>query len=468
MWQDVRAHAARLPDALAVADPDTALSWQELISSVETRASQLAADPAVAASIVALHRQSDVRWVVDYLALRMLDRCVLALPAAQPATSADSSAAAAGAGGIVRDGTSRALDGSGTDPLPAGTQLIHTTSGTTGKARGVPRSAENIRDEAEAVASALRLGPGAGILCATPVSHSFASGLLMAALLTGAPTLLMPGFSPTALTALARRYAPAILAGTPYVFHSLTDARRPGRLTLPGLRTPLCGGAPLHEAWARQFQAATGAAICQEYGLSEGGIATVNLDASRTRPTSVGRPIRGVRIAVVDDTGRALPAGSPGRVVIDRPAQPRQYLGPDGRLDPIPVAGPAVDGPIDTGDLGYLDDVGRLYLTGRLKSLINVAGAKVDAGQLEGHLVMHPEVADAVVVGLADPYRGESVAAMVEVRPGTVTTAELVEFLRGHVAGYAQPRRWSLTEQIPRTASGKPDRHRIKRILEGL
>jgi long-chain acyl-CoA synthetase len=470
MWKQIRAHATRRPHDLAVADSTGSVSWQELVGAVERRAADLADGAAMRGPVAGLHRANDVGWVVDFLALRVLGRCVLPLPAALPDGPADRAAAAVGASCVVRAHQVTLLDAAPTAEnldLLAASALIHSTSGTTGLARGVPRSEENLFNEADAVAEALDLDPRTPVLCATPVSHSFASGLLLGAFASGAPTILQQSFDPSALLALAREHRPAVVAGTPYVFLALVGSRRSHREELASLRMPVCGGAPLHETWALSFLAATGVPICQEYGLSEGGIATVNLAAAEAAPTSVGLPIRDVEITVVDASGENVPAGTAGRIIIDRPHQPRFYLDEGDAPVPIPTSNGSVPG-IDTGDLGYLDEAGRLHLAGRSKAHINVGGVKVHAATIERHLIDHPLVVDAVIVGIEDPFRGESVAAMVQVADEKVRTADLVEHLRQHVAPYALPRRWLLRPRLPRTPTGKPDRSRVKFELEGL
>lgn len=185
------------------------------------------------------------------------------------------------------------------------------------------------------------------------------------------------------------------------------------------------------------------------------------------RPGSVGRPLPNVGIAVVDDMDLPLSPGVPGRVVIDRPDNAVAYLDGRGRRRPVPVVRPGspVAG-IHTGDLGRLDQDGLLYITGRTKAMINVGGAKVSPEELERHLLAHPAVRDAVVVGVSDEVRGEAVGALVETAGPTPTIAELAEHLRERVSEYALPRRWRLGPRIPRTGSGKPDRHLARTVLE--
>ncbi|WP_330241365.1 class I adenylate-forming enzyme family protein [Streptomyces sp. NBC_00525] len=465
-------HAAERPHALALADPEHTLTWSQLVDRVAERARELAPAPGVRPGIAALHRPGDCRWVIDFLALRSCGHPVLPLPEAMPAATAEALARDMGATLLVSANGAGRLPGpepaeADTDPIA----LVHLTSGTTGTAKGVLRSAANIEDEAAAVAQALGLGPEHPVLTGTPVSHSFASGLLTAALRAGAPTLLTPRYDPAGMVRMAHEHRPGTMCGTPYVFRAVARAKEVRRSGLPGLRHPLSGGAPLHPSWAEAWQQVTGVPICQEYGLSEGGIATMNLAARPDTVGSVGLPVPGVTVRVLGPDGSPLGAGQAGRVVIDRPATPAHYLTGGGGRAPVPTA-PALpgDGPgasfVETGDLGSLDEHGRLRLTGRTKVLINVAGAKVSPFDVEHHLLNSPSVKDAVVAGVPDPDRGEMVAALVHADPGT-TTSELAKHLRERLSSFAVPRRWVFTSDIPRTASGKPDRARVLAILEG-
>ncbi|MEU9330925.1 fatty acid--CoA ligase family protein [Streptomyces canus] len=467
MWDHVREHASRRPTALALADPERTMSWAQLERAVRDRTAALPERPKGRVPLFALHRQADARWVVDFLALRVRGYAVLALPESMPVAAATALADDLGAASVLRGGVGDVRIPGHSSGDTGDTALVHLTSGTTGTARGVPRGDANLRDEAAAVAEALGLDAAHAVLMGTPVAHSFASGLLLGALTAGAPSVLLPRYDPAAMARLALRHRPGTIAGTPYVLRALAGTEQVRQAGLPGLRFPLCGGAPLHSSWARAWLEATGVGICQEYGLSEGGIATVNLDRAAEFPESVGTPIPRVAVHVVDGNGRPVAPGVVGRVLVDRPANPTEYLTSGGLRVPIPTGGGALVRGIDTGDLGYVDELDLLHLAGREKLLINVGGAKVSPVEVERRLLDHPAVSEAVVVGVADPYRGETVAALIETAPGATTVRDLSDYLRTHLSGFAIPRRWELTDAVPRTSAGKPDRAQIRHLLEG-
>lgn len=461
-WAAIHAHSRTRGSRIAIADQAESLTWNELVDAATRRGRELAEAIRTLGPLVALHRPSRLPWVVDLLALWQCGAVVASLPDAIPDTAARTVTAGLGARALVpTDGRLIAVPvETRTEALDAA--LIHLTSGTSGTAKGVVRGADNLEDEARAVAAAIALRPDETVLLATPASHSFAGGLLLAALHAGATVVLCAGFDPLALLALARRHNPAVLAATPYLFRVL--AGRAERMPIPGLRLPICGGSPLQESWAQQWLDAFGIPIAQEYGLSEGGIATLNDSHRLSRPTSVGHPIPGVSIAVVDATGHPQPPNINGRIIIHRPHQPVSYIEGPGRFKPIPTLALACNSMLDTGDTGHLDEEGLLHLTGRTKAMINVAGVKVDPTHVESHLAAHPRVDEAVVIAISDPFRGEAPAALIEsLDPPSI--AELAAYLRERVTQPAVPRRWFFTDSLPRSPTGKPDRIRAHELI---
>lgn len=460
-------HAGARGGALAVADPGGELTWRELAAAVRDRAAALPTARDVTVPVAVLHRRGDVRWLVDFLALRHNGLTVVCFPGAIPAASVERQAAGYAATVLVTD------DGCAVHPREARgepwwrrTTLVHLTSGTTGTASGVPRGEENLLHEAGSVAEGLELTPGTPLLCGTPTAHSFAGGLFLAALVTGAPTLVLPAFDVAEAAELAARHRPHVLCGTPYVFRALLRTARSRQDVLSDIRIPLTGGAPLHAELADVWGEVTGVPLVQEYGLSEGGIATANLSHAAERPTAVGRPLPGVEVVVVRGDGTPVPAGTEGHVCVRRKDCPAHYLTPDGDLLPIGGRVPGEDGTVDTGDLGRLDEDGLLHLTGRVKSLINVAGTKVSPRSVESALMEHPGVHDAVVVGVPDDQHGERVAAVVEADPAEVTPASLGAHMRQRVSAPLVPRLWHVLPRLPRTASGKPNVRKIRSTID--
>ena len=271
----------------------------------------------------------------------------------------------------------------------------------------------------------------------------------------------MDRLSPATLLDLARREAATILAGVPYVFQTLT-ALTPSGDAQPPFRLGVSGGAHLRPDTAHRFRERFGAPLVQEYGLSEAGIISLNL-THPDRTESTGTPIPNVALCIVDpaDPSRELPAGFTGEVLIrrafppttylDHPAESRQTFTPHG---------------VRTGDLGCVDAEGCLTLTGRIKSMINVAGAKVAPREVEDALLGHPAVAEAIVFGTPSPELGEAVAAVVVLREGAVATEPaLIAHCRERLSAYKVPATVHIVPDLPRTPSGKPDLPRIRSVF---
>jgi long-chain acyl-CoA synthetase len=312
-----------------------------------------------------------------------------------------------------------------------------------------------VREEARNVAEALAVASGDAVLCATPVYHSFAFGLLTASLHSGTPCLLMDRLAPATLLDLAERENATIIAGVPYVFQTLTALRTDRRPA--SLRLGVSGGAPLPRQTGDAFRERFGAPLVQEYGLSEAGIVTLNLDGP---PESAGTPIPNVALRIVDpDKPRCeLPPGVEGEVIVQRAFPPTAYDGDaeEGREVFTP------DG-VRTGDLGRLDEDGRLTLTGRIKLMINVAGAKVAPREVEDVLLAHEGVYEAVVFGIAAEQGSEAVAAVVVLKAvAGCTAAELRAYCRQRLSAFKVPASIEIASDLPRTESGKPDLLRIR------
>jgi long-chain acyl-CoA synthetase len=475
----VRRNAALYPRRLAVAGPHERLTWAQLQVRSSAIAAALAAQDLAPGDRVCLHLPSAPAWVAAFLALRRLGltavstgdrarptelrgllsqfRVALLLHDAASSTTVTPVCSGAGVPVLNIDSAEAGLAAQADHP---GT-LIHLTSGSSGTPKGVLRTEADLLEEARNVTRALDLRANDRVLCATPVYHSFASGLLLACLWSATPCLLMDRLSPATLLDLARREAATIVAGVPYVFRTLT-ALAPSNAALPPFRLGISGGAHLQPETALRFRERFAAPLVQEYGLSEAGIVSFNL----TRPehtASAGRPVPNVELRIVDpaDASRELPQGVNGEVLVRRSFPPTGYLG-----HPAESAATFTPYGVRTGDLGYVDAEGYLTLTGRIKSLINVAGAKVAQREVEDALLAHTAVAEAVVFGAPSAELGEAVAAVVIPREGALADeASLIGHCREHLSAYKVPASIHIVTGLPRTASGKPDVPLIRHLL---
>jgi O-succinylbenzoic acid--CoA ligase len=208
---------------------------------------------------------------------------------------------------------------------------------------------------------------------------------------------------------------------------------------------------------------ASGAPLALTYGLTEAAsqVATMPPAGVRAKPGSVGKPLMFTRLRIMGEDGRERPAGEPGEVVVSGPSVMAGYLG-----ERAGTATALREGELYTGDIGYLDTDGDLWLLQRRADLIISGGENVYPAEVEAALRRCPGVVDACVVGLPDEEWGQLAAAVVVLEPGVaLTTEDLEDHCRRELAGYKRPRRLQLAAELPLTASGKPAREEVRRLL---
>ncbi|NEB02775.1 FadD3 family acyl-CoA ligase [Streptomyces sp. SID13726] len=316
------------------------------------------------------------------------------------------------------------------------------TSGTTGRPKGVLMShAQNLRLFSEWCDLA-DLREGDRYLIVNPFFHMFGwKAGLIASLIRGATILPVPVFDADVVLDLVEREKVTMLPGPPTLYHSLLEAH--GRRDLSSLRAAVTGSADIPVELIRRIREELPfRSIMTGYGLTEAGTVTASRpgDSFEDIATTVGTPCDGVEISLADD-GEVLVGGYSVMLgYLDDPAATAGAIGPDGRLH--------------TGDLGTLDDQGRLRIVGRKKDMFIVGGFNAYPAEIEGFLLEHPAVARAAVVGVPDDRLGQVGKAYV-VRRAPVTEAELLAWSRKRMAGFKVPRAVEFREELPLTATGK-------------
>jgi long-chain acyl-CoA synthetase len=335
-----------------------------------------------------------------------------------------------------------------TDPA-----VILFTSGTSGRAKGAILTHGSIRAAAAAAAGALALTPEDVVLGAAPFSHVLGQSTgLVATLSAGASVAIVERFEAEATLRFMNATGTTILLGVPTMCIALGEAAR-SAAELPPVRIAHVGGAPVPVEVARDFERVFGGEVYEGYGLTEmSGIATTYVAGQARKPGSVGMPLGGTEMRIVALDGSALPANEPGEV---------QFRGPSvvpGYWDDEEATAEALseDGWLSTGDIGYVDDDGYLFLVDRKKDVIIRGGYNVYPREVEEVLYAHPAVLEAAVVGVPHPTLGEEVAALVVARPGSAPDPDALRaYTRERVAAYKYPRHVLLVESLPKGASGK-------------
>ena len=381
---------------------------------------------------------------------------------------------------VVISDRSRSTDGEGeregeialdaleqSDPLPIVARddddlaaLLY-TGGTTGRAKGVMLSHANLYFSGQAVQRASHVAGIARSLMTLPLSHSY--GMLVTISAMHSPerpvTALLRWFDPAAFLELIERERLETSAVVPSMIHLLL-AQPLERYDLSSLVYLGCGAAPLAPKAAEEIERRIPSmTIRQGYGLTETAALISTNPAGHEKPGSVGLPIPGAEVRIVDDQDLALPVGEAGEICCRSPAVMRGYWGA-----PEATAEAVRDGWLHTGDIGYLDDEGYLFIVDRKKDLIIRGGFNVYPRDVEDALLEHPGVSAAGVVGRPDERHGEEVVAFVSLNaPGDgISSDELVAWARERIGGYKYPREVHIVDSVPLTPVGKLDRKALR------
>ena len=342
------------------------------------------------------------------------------------------------------------------DAPPDSLAMLLYTSGTTGAAKGVCITHESLGAHTRAlVQDTLRLTDKDRILGTLPLTHSYGIRMtLLVPFFAGASTVFVPKFSPSRTLELCTTHRITWLPGVPTMFVAWANERT--QPTPPCLRWCMSAGAPLVEDVRLRAEERLGAPVRQGYGLTEATFTTINAPPDGPVPGSSGKPVAGVELRIADDFGEELPRGVHGEVLI------RGQNVMAGYLDETLATAHVMRGDwLHTGDIGFVDDEGRLTIADRTKDLILRGGASIYPSEIENVLAHHPAVHDVAVVGQPDDYYGEEIVAVI-VRSADVTAQELDEWAREQLAPYKVPRLFAFVEALPQGASGKTLKRRLR------
>jgi len=338
--------------------------------------------------------------------------------------------------------------------MPDDTAVILYTAGVSGRPKGAELSHFNMFYNAAITADRLcSLTRSDVSLAALPFFHAFGQTCVMNATLYAGGTLsMLPRFGPDKALQLIERDRVTVLLGVPTMYWYLLHYPSSGKYDWTSLRLCCSGGAALPVDLMHDFQGRYGLPIFEGYGLTETSpVASFNLPDKPPREASVGQPIYGVQMRIVDDSGRELPPGEVGEIVIRGHNLMKGYYNRPGA-----TAAALRDGWFYSGDLGKLDEEGYFYVVGRKKDVIIRGGLNIYAREVESVLLAHPAVAEAAVIGVPDEVMGEEIKAFVMLEPDEVLDAEdLIEYARRRMAAYKYPRYIEFRAQLPKDATGR-------------
>jgi len=337
---------------------------------------------------------------------------------------------------------------------PSDGAVIIYTSGTTGRPKGAELSHFTLYMNADVPGRLFELSPDDVVLVTLPLFHVFGlSSVMNVCVLFGGTMSLVPRFEPAKVLQVMARDRVTVFEGVPTMFIGLLHAPEADQLDLSPLRVAVSGGAAIPAEVIDAFEEKFSVVILEGYGLSEtASTTTFNTPADR-KVYSVGKPIWGVRVQIWDESGSPRPTGKDnvGEVVVSGANVMIGYLG-----QPEATAEAFAGGWFHTGDLGYLDEDGFLFIVDRKKELIIRGGYNVYPREVEEVVYAHPAVAEVAVIGVPDPKLGEEVRAVVALKPGaSVEEQELIAFVKERVAAYKYPRSIEFRDTLPKGPSGK-------------
>lgn len=337
-------------------------------------------------------------------------------------------------------------------------KLTLLTSGTTGLAKGVPRAVKPraIVLLCTTAMATLRLKSSDVVYVAPPFFHGFGLLTLLGPLALGGTAVCRHRFDARQTLSDIETFDVDILIAVPAMLQRIVNL--PDVAALAGkhpLRLAVTGAAPMSPAAVSAFIKAFGTILVNGYGSTEAGLVALATPAElAAAPDTVGRIALGVSARILDQDGSPVPLGQTGSIFVRTALDYNGYT-PDHNAPRS--AKRVIDGHVDTGDMGYFDDDGRLYIAGRADDMIVSGGENVFPGEVEDRLASHPMLAEAVVIGTPDDEFGQVLRAFVVAAPGAVVPPpeELKQYVRAGLERYKVPKQFIVIDEIPRNAGGK-------------
>jgi long-chain acyl-CoA synthetase len=339
------------------------------------------------------------------------------------------------------------------DAADSDTAVILYTSGTTGTPKGAELTHANLRRNSEIARALFGLGPAAVILGALPLFHSFGQTCCMNAAIGAGGTLsLIPRFDPGKALEIIQRDKINVFEGVPTMYNAMLHYPEHEQFDTSTLQVCASGGSAMPVELMRGFEEAFDCTVLEGYGLSETSpVASFNQPDRPRKPGSIGTPVEGVEMKVMDDEDHEVAQGEVGEIVIRGHNVMKGYW-----HKPDATAETMRDGWFHSGDMARVDEDGYFFIVDRKKDMIIRGGYNVYPREIEEVLYEHPAVREAAVLGVPDESLGEEVGAAVALKEGaSATPDELRQYVKGQVAAYKYPRRVWIVDELPKGPTGK-------------
>ena len=334
------------------------------------------------------------------------------------------------------------------------------TSGTAGSPKAAVITHGNLSSNIVQTNSAERLGPNDVVLGVLPVHHIFGLNVVIGlTLAVGASVVLVQRFDPVSTMETLVERGVTVVPGAPSMWIALAQLDHPTRESFAGVRLALSGASKLPEHTANSLNDRFGLKVREGYGLTEASPVVTSSVGIEWFPGSVGVPVPGCDVRVVDEDAEDVLVGDTGEIWVRGPNVFSGYLGDAEATSRVLTE----DGWLRTGDIGVIDDAGRLFIVDRAKDLIIVSGFNVFPAEVETEINAHPDVVESTVIGTAHPHTGESVRAYVVLRPGVHLDEDaLIDHCRGRLARYKCPSKVLFVDSLPRNLVGKVQRYTLR------
>ncbi|WP_068258619.1 class I adenylate-forming enzyme family protein [Janibacter limosus] len=340
------------------------------------------------------------------------------------------------------------------------------TSGTTGQPKGAMNTHGNVVFTAMVYRDCAKFAPGGSVLGIAPLFHiTGLIGHIAVSLLAPMPLVLAYRFEPGVILDALTRHRPTCTIGAITAFNALLDHPEATADHFSSLQTVYSGGAAISPTAERRFREATGRQVHNAYGLTETTSPMTLTPFGAASPVdpasgalSVGAPVPSTIVRIQDDNGVDLPLGEIGEIVAEGPQIVAGYW-----QKPAETAASLPGGALHSGDVGFMNEDGWIFIVDRKKDMINASGYKVWPREVEDVLAEHPAVREAAVIGVPDDKRGETVKAFVSLRAGQqVEPDEIIAFCKERMAAYKYPRQLEIIEELPKTVTGKILRRQLR------
>lgn len=345
-------------------------------------------------------------------------------------------------------------------PLPPDPDdaMIGYTSGTTGRPKGAIVTHANLIAGQMVMSTFCGMNGNDVYIIMTPIAHRVGLSRLVTCCSLGATVVVMPKFDAADAINLIERHKITVISMVPTVARLLLEKIEETSAKCESLRAMTATGEAFPVALKERLAARLpNMGLWVLYGMTEGGVpAALGPDEQTLKPESVGRPVPGMEIRLIDESGEDVPVGESGEILLRSGAPGRFQVAREYFNRPQANAEAYKDGWFHTGDVGRFDEDGYLYLVDRVKDMILSGGLNIYSREVENALEAAPAVREVAVVGGPDAEFGECVVAYVALKPGqNVTEVELIEHCRGYIAGYKKPKHVYFVDTLPRNANGK-------------